>query len=200
MTKDDSAPLKGPSRRPENTAFKQQRLRAFQPVLTPRAVLPCFFALGALFLPLGIGLLLAVQSVIEHTYNYSNCASLAPSPSQPPNTTVSPPPPPILAWTYDNTTRRCSLLLDVPKALPGPVYMYYRLTKFYQNHRKYVKSLDWRQLGAAPATSVVGCKQLGKAKDVAREMPGAYPWISPEMVADDAVVYPCGLIANSFFT
>lgn len=34
-------------------AFRQQRLPAWQPVMTPRVVLPTFFIVGILFLPIG---------------------------------------------------------------------------------------------------------------------------------------------------
>ena len=40
-----------------DTAFRQQRLKAWQPILTPRTVLPTFIAIGVLFVPIG-GLLL----------------------------------------------------------------------------------------------------------------------------------------------
>lgn len=38
---------------PLDTAFKQQRLKAWQPILTPKVVLPTFFILGVLFAPIG---------------------------------------------------------------------------------------------------------------------------------------------------
>jgi hypothetical protein len=36
-----------------DTAFKQQRLKAWQPILTPKTVLPTFFIVGIIFAPLG---------------------------------------------------------------------------------------------------------------------------------------------------
>lgn len=41
------------SRKPKDSAFRQQRLRAWQPVLTPRSVLPTFFIIGVIFAPVG---------------------------------------------------------------------------------------------------------------------------------------------------
>jgi hypothetical protein len=49
------------SRKPPNTAFRQQRLLAYSPILTPKAVLPIFFAVGLIFGPIG-GLLLYSSS------------------------------------------------------------------------------------------------------------------------------------------
>lgn len=40
-----------------DTAFKQQRLKAWQPILTPKTVLPIFFLIGIIFAPIG-GILL----------------------------------------------------------------------------------------------------------------------------------------------
>jgi hypothetical protein len=40
-----------------DTAFKQQRLKAWQPILTPKTVLPTFFFLGIIFAPIGAFLL-----------------------------------------------------------------------------------------------------------------------------------------------
>jgi hypothetical protein len=36
-----------------DTAFKQQRLKAWQPLLTPKTVLPTLFIAGIIFAPLG---------------------------------------------------------------------------------------------------------------------------------------------------
>jgi hypothetical protein len=63
--------------------------------------------------------------------------------------------------------------------------LYYRLTNFYQNHRRYVKSVDQGQLQgqnltAAQLDSDGGCTPLTNA-------PNGKPY------------YPCGLIANSQF-
>lgn len=66
----------------------------------------------------------------------------------------------------------------------APVLFYYRLTNFYQNHRRYVSSFYSDQLaGKTFSTSSV------KASDC-----------TPlETDSDDNPYYPCGLIANSVF-
>ena len=79
-------------------------------------------------------------------------------------------------------TSVCSLQFNIPDNLKPPVLLYYRLTNFYQNHRRYVKSLDSDQLkGAAKSNNSLGaCKPLNTDHD------GKAYW-------------PCGLIANSLF-
>lgn len=63
--------------------------------------------------------------------------------------------------------------------------MYYRLTNFYQNHRRYVQSMELEQLkGAAlPNSSIAGSVCSPLATDP----------------ATGKAYYPCGLIANSIF-
>lgn len=63
--------------------------------------------------------------------------------------------------------------------------MYYRLTNFYQNHRRYVQSLDLDQLKgtAVPNNTLSGGSCAPLAIDGATHK----------------AIYPCGLIANSLF-
>lgn len=53
------------SRKPDNTAFKQQRLPAWQPILTAGTVLPAFFVIGLVFIPIGIGLFVTSNNIKE---------------------------------------------------------------------------------------------------------------------------------------
>jgi hypothetical protein len=84
-----------------------------------------------------------------------------------------------------NNTNVCRLEFDIENTLKAPVFMYYRMTNFYQNHRRYVKSYDQGQLDgdAKSYSSVDGtdCAPL----DVDTDSRKPY--------------YPCGLIANSIF-
>lgn len=58
----DTGPL---SRRPDNSAFKQQRLPAWSPSLTAQTVLPTFYILSLVCLFLGIWLLITVENTYE---------------------------------------------------------------------------------------------------------------------------------------
>lgn len=85
----------------------------------------------------------------------------------------------------DVVTNVCKLRFYVPDDLSPPLYLYYRLTNFYQNHRRYVKSFDQDQLMGdfKDNSSISGsdCDPL----EIDSETGKAY--------------YPCGLIANSLF-
>ena len=70
--------------------------------------------------------------------------------------------------------------------LQGPVYIYYGLDNFFQNHRKYVKSRDDTQL-------------MGSFEnDLGKSAPS--PDCAPFAMANATFGYaPCGAVANSLF-
>ncbi|RKO96745.1 Lem3/Cdc50, partial [Caulochytrium protostelioides] len=171
--------------------FRQQRLKAWQPVLTPKTVLPTFFVIGTIFLPIGIGLFVTSAGVREVTVDYTRCNEAASAFAPPPSDVVKENPH-IKEWRYSTQTRTCDLRVELPEDLKPPVFLYYRLTNFYQNHRRYVKSLDADQLhGEAKSNLDSHCKPLLTPD----------PANSPNLTfAPGAQYYPCGLIANSLFS
>lgn len=190
-----------------DTAFKQQRLKAWQPILTPKTVLPTLFIIGFIFAPIG-GLLIWGSSLVsEMTFDYTDCENLTPTSNDNPNfsllpsnkfsyrlragndkVTIQPP-----RYAFLNNTgnsafdvfnqRQCIVEFHVPIELKSSVFLYYKLTNFYQNHRRYVKSQNSDQLKGkyvSPHTlDNSDCSPLGSINGTA--------------------IYPCGLIANSLF-
>jgi len=196
------------SRRPANTAFRQQRLKAWQPILTPKTVLPLFFAIAIIFGPIGGLLLYASAQVQQLVIDYSTCETEAPngtanavavpshmvSSSFKTNSSATPGNPPMWYKEYHDVPGvgskvipnrpRCVIQFHIPTILDPPVLFYYQLTNFYQNHRRYVKSLDTDQL-------------LGKFQSNSTIQDSA---CNPLRTNSEGVAYyPCGLIANSLF-
>uniref|UniRef100_A0A8D3A6L2 Cell cycle control protein n=1 Tax=Scophthalmus maximus TaxID=52904 RepID=A0A8D3A6L2_SCOMX len=128
------------SKKPDNTAFKQQRLPAWQPILTAGTVLPAFFVIGLIFIPIGIGLFVTSNNIREF------------------EVTATP--------TRDTSN----------------VFMYYGLSNFYQNHRRYVKSRDDSQLYGDRSALTNPSKEC-----------------EPYRMSDGQAIAPCGAIANSLF-
>ncbi|KAF9970038.1 hypothetical protein BGZ73_007356 [Actinomortierella ambigua] len=95
------------------------------------------------------------------------------------NVTLTSPVNPAASLSYP--VARCNVTIDLPLDMGPPVVMYYKLTNFYQNHRRYQKSLDYKQLAG----------EASSAADIASRKGCA--------VTDNRIVYPCGLIANSLF-
>ena len=182
-----------------DTAFKQQRLKAWQPILTPKTVLPTLFIIGLLFAPIGGLLIWGSNLVSEITLDYTECDTVASSSESDPQFVDMPDfnyrlrssdsdlqfNRPQYAFVDDIGQHTCVMQFDIPADLDATVLLYYKLTNFYQNHRRYVKSLNTDQLKGDPVSfsTIDGgdCKPLDVNKTSGR------------------VVYPCGLIANSIF-
>lgn len=192
------------SRRPANNAFRQQRLKSFQPILTPKTVIPLFFIIGLVFIPLGALLLYASNKVQNMTIDYTNCDTQASSTftTIPPEYVsynfrggATPSMEPVWRVTFNQIQSNhsgiaplnqstCYIRYDIPTLLTTPVLMYYKMTNFYQNHRRYVKSISQDQLkgDAVPYSSL-------NSGDSCSPLPGY----------NNTPYYPCGLIANSLF-
>lgn len=75
----------------------------------------------------------------------------------------------------------CKVMFRLEQDFTGDVFMYYGLTNFYQNHRRYVKSRDDNQLlGELSETVSTDCTPFNNN-------------------ANGKAIVPCGAIANSLF-
>ncbi|GAM28032.1 hypothetical protein SAMD00019534_112080 [Acytostelium subglobosum LB1] len=150
---------KDKSNRPSNTAFKQQRMKAWEPILTPTPVIITFIVIGVIFIPIGAVMISASNNVVESTLQYDKICQVG-------------------------TT--CNFTMSIPKKMKAPVYMYYRLDNFYQNHRRYVKSRNDDQLRGLRVT------------DYNKLKTDCDPYTSVDGTLK-TVYLPCGLIARSMF-
>lgn len=92
---------------------------------------------------------------------------------------------------HENTLVRCEIMnqvaLKIDKKMKAPVFLYYKLTNFFQNHRRYVKSRSDEQLRGTSINTYEGLQECT-------------PMISKGDQSDpDDLYYPCGLIAYSLF-
>ena len=55
--------------------FSQQKLPAWQPILTAGTVLPAFFVIGIAFVAIGVGLLHFSNQVLEYNVDYTKCTN-----------------------------------------------------------------------------------------------------------------------------
>lgn len=79
--------------------------------------------------------------------------------------------------------QQCFVRFDVPADLEPTVLLYYKLTNFFQNHRRYVKSVNTDQL-RGKAVSFDDLKNSD---------------CKPLATNGSIIIWPCGLIANSYF-
>lgn len=160
-----------------------------------------------IFAPIGGLLLYASSKVQEISIDYSKCTTTAPLCSDTGN--FSRVPSSAFSMSFHNdvkeddlptwcqetqyvsyggttnvTTPVCKMQFYVPDPLSAPVLLYYQLTNFYQNHRRYVKSFDQSQLN--------GEHRDNKSIDSSDCDP-------LQLDENGKAYYPCGLIANSLF-
>ncbi|KAH9796325.1 putative ALA-interacting subunit 2 [Citrus sinensis] len=131
--------------------FTQQNLPACKPVLTPSWIVTTFLLMGVIFIPIGLVTLRTSHSVIEIVERYdTEC----------------------IPEKFRGN--------KVPKHMKAPIYIYYQLDNYYQNHRRYVKSRNDQQL-------LHGLKSNDTSS------------CQPEDSSNGLPSVPCGLIAWSLF-
>ncbi|KAG6505830.1 putative ALA-interacting subunit 2 [Zingiber officinale] len=149
--------------------FTQQNLPACRPQLTPAWVIAIFLVTGVLFIPTGLVCLRASESVVEIVERYDvECV---------PETYRSNK----VAYIKNSLiTKKCDRLIKVQKHMKAPIYVYYELDNYYQNHRRYVKSrCDKQLLHGLEYKHTSSCK--------------------PEEYNGGLPIVPCGLVAWSLF-
>lgn len=163
----DSAAPRRNSKRPKYSRFTQQELPACKPILTPGWVISAFLLISVVFIPIGVVSLFASRDVVEIIYRYdTDCI-----PTESKSNKVQ-----FIQSALDKTCRKN---LTVPKHMKQPIFVYYQLDNYYQNHRRYVKSRSDEQLkNPSSENEISDCK--------------------PEDQNGNPIV-PCGLIAWSLF-
>lgn len=140
--------------------LKQQKLTAWYPCFRTRRVATAYIGIGGLLTAIGVWLLELSSQIWEKEVEYSN-------------------------ESVDEATNVGLVEFEVERDMPKPVYIYYQIENFYQNHRRYVSSLDEMQL-----------RGEGPSNPNKKTYPRCHPWI---IGGDGRVHYPCGLIAASVF-
>lgn len=159
------------SKRPKDTAFRQQRLPAWQPIMTIHSSLFLFFTIGIFFVPIGIICLVSSNKALSLSVDYTDCVNIENLPCSS-----------LIMDTGRRAACECELTLEVNQDFTGNVYFYYGLERFWQNLRRYVDSRDDNQL-------------IGKLNGVSDN---TKPFRNPPN--QTGIFYaPAGAIANSMF-
>jgi hypothetical protein len=148
----------------KNSRFMQQQLPSWQPLMTPCAVIPGFLLVGAGFIAVG-AVIISLQSDLksygpvaydeigqcstalanspcyQSQYNVAYGPDVKYNALKPLNPLCVP-----LSFEEDTTpedpsndeSNVCEVDITLTEDWDGPVYFYYILTNFYQNHRLYV--------------------------------------------------------------
>ncbi|KAL5112176.1 Cell cycle control protein 50A [Taenia crassiceps] len=162
------------SKKPKESKFYQQKLWAWQPILTASNICPYFYIVAILFIPLGAFFLATSNGVAEISIPYTHCVSSGSSGTSCAEHVKDPSLGPC----------QCTVNFTLDADLKGPLYVFYGLTNFFQNHRRYVMSRDDEQLNGKPITvPSVDCE----------------PYRYNVEGGVKKIIAPCGAIANSLF-
>ncbi|XP_068186187.1 transmembrane protein 30C [Antennarius striatus] len=157
------------ARRPDNSAFKQQRLPAWSPMLTASTVLPFFYLMALICMTFGVWLLLTVQSTQEKKLDYTEAGTC------------------YLCFEKNMSAAgqncSCTVVFSIEKTFKGDVFFYYGLQNFHQNLRRYMDSRDDAQM-------------VGRNKSL--KEPSSYCKPFDKDPAGRPIA-PCGAVANSMF-
>lgn len=169
------------TREPKYTKLTQQELGACKPVLDPIWVIFIFLGITIVLIPIGIVCLYYGYQAQEVNYRYDNVCL---SPELNANLTSNDARQQYLWQNAGNASAlSCQITLEISDDMDPPIYVYYQLNGFYQNHRRYVKSRSDLQMA-----DVSGNQQTGLC--------------DPQEYFNDnnsQLILPCGLVAWSFF-
>jgi len=172
------------TKRPSNSDFKQQTLRAWRPVLTKKTVLPTFFIVGAIFVVVGAVLLAQNADVEETVVDYTDCKQVVGPEEQigkPCSELVGDAAGFYTDTNFPNYRCECTYTKTLSGFKDKDTFLYYGLTNFYQNHRRYVDSRSDPQLRNKQLEATSECDPIETNNDSTK------------------FYQPCGLIANSLF-
>jgi hypothetical protein len=166
--------------KPVDDAFHQQRLKTWQPILSPMNVIIIFLIIGVSFIPAGVGLMQMSDAIFEQKFQYDGVGAK--------NEDCK------VDKIKSDTPKHCSNTFQITQDVDKPLHVYYELENFYQNHRMYVKSQSTKQLLDTLDTS--NESDMKTLKEDSCENMATY--IEPTTKVEK-LLWPCGLIAQSYF-
>lgn len=159
----------------------QQKLQAWRPIMKPKPIFVFFLTFGMAWMALGIVCLVTNLDLHVEKIRYDDRCEfdgLNRKDAQE------------LLWSANGEGVMCEFNFTVGKDMGSPIYVFYEIDPFFQNYRRYVRSVDYNQLHGKDAngTSASICSPqefLGGDRN--------------ESLANDGFINPCGLTAWSFF-
>ena len=183
------------TKRPKDTPARQQRVPAWQPIYTVGTVVPTFFLIGVAFIPIGIGMLSFSNKVMETIIPYTDCKNKEGEFCK--NVIKN-----INAIDRDCF---CNITFEIDTDWTGDVFIFYALTNFFQNHRRYLRSRnDYQLLGKLNVEewgNLDNCDPYQYCEDSSSCCNGATgEGACSHILPNKTVYFPCGAIANSLFS
>jgi hypothetical protein len=169
--------------KPYDNRWIQQKMPACRPIWHPVHVVILFGLTGFVLFILGIVFIVTSVNTREVSVDYTQCMSIE-------NDSLSCDE--YIKMMMSNgsdpyPTCTCTISIDVLQELRPPVHVYYGLTNYYQNHRRYVQSWSVTQINA-------------QSNNDLRETANCEPMRNSSNANGTSVpIAPCGLRMNSAF-
>lgn len=157
----------------------------WRPVPRIETTVACFSVIGIVFVVIGVVLLVYSKDIKEVEIRYDHlddCQTALKFNKENP---------------YADNPKTCKVNMEVKETIKKPVMFYIQLDNFYQNHRRYIKSYSAKQLKGNEVKEKDikdDCDPIINIKDLGRNLN-----LNKEILEDDAIANPCGLIARSYF-
>lgn len=153
--------------------FTRFLLKSWQPVPTWQSTIILFLLIGLALIGFGVALIVINSNIVEVSRRYDvECGD---SPSS------------------------CPVRVTLDKKMEQPVFLYYEIDNFYQNHRRYINSRSTKQLAGEKvddATLKSDCSPVTTNDQMKKTLAAD----GTTTLDPAATAIPCGLIAKSMFT
>jgi hypothetical protein len=153
-------------------AFKQQLMQAWRPKPTLKCAITVYAIIGLIFFAMGISILVMNDKIFENFHRYDDkCPQIG---------------------------ANCEFTFQIEAdIIDKPIYFYYQVKGFYQNHRRYMQSVSYEQLRDGVlknSTEISACQPVVYNRENFYSKSVTNKTLDPDQPA-----FPCGLIARSYF-
>jgi len=151
----------------------------WRPIPTITHTVLCLLSTGIIFIILGIIILIYSAKITSIVIRYDNNLEC-------------------MKALNNSENKICEIDFNIKKNIEPPIYIYYQLENFYQNHRRYFKSKSIKQLKGKEITDKKDVKDDCDPIITNRDLGRKYSLNNKEL-NESKIAHPCGLIARSFF-
>lgn len=159
----------------------QQELKAWRPIMKPKPMIAFFLSFGVAWMALGVVCLVTNMDIHVEKHRYDDRCEFEDLDKQQSQE---------LLWSKGGEGVTCEFNVTISKRMGSPVYLFYEVDPFYQNYRRYVRSVSYDQLHgdnkSASSVNICNPQQFVGGEE-------------NSTLANDGLVNPCGLTAWSFF-
>lgn len=152
--------------------FKQQLIQTWHPKINTKCAALTYIAIAGMFIALGISIFATSSYLFNRTWRYSDMCAQIGAP--------------------------CTINFQLSQSIISPIYIYYSINGFYQNHKAYTKSISYSQLydGVMYNTSMISpdCDPIVYNKDLPYTTA-----VDGSALDPNGPAFPCGYVASTIF-